>query len=211
MRYDTDHKQKTRQRVLKEAAKAIREEGPERVAVAAVMAKAGLTHGGFYAHFKSKDALIAAAIGEMFEDARSRFTRSTEGFSPAEGLVRYIDFYLSPSHRDSRATGCPITALAADLPRLEDAARERYSQGVAGLTDRLAGQLDLLGLDDPAALAHSVVAELVGALSLARATPDAEQSDRILAASRGALKQRLGLETDATGPNAPSTLPASHP
>ena len=210
MRYDTDHKQKTRQRVLKEAAKAIREEGPERGAVAAVMAKAGLTHGGFYAHFKSKDALIAAAIGEMFEDARSRFTRSTEGFSPAEGLVRYIDFYLSPSHRDSRATGCPITALAADLPRLEDAARERYSQGVAGLTDRLAGQLDLLGLD-AAALAHSVVAELVGALSLARATPDSEQSDRILAASRGALKQRLGLGTDATVPNAPSTLPASHP
>ncbi len=198
MRYDADHKLKTRQRVLKEAAKAIREEGPERVAVAAVMAKAGLTHGGFYAHFKSKDELIAAAIGEMFEDARSRFARSTEGYSPAEGMIRYIDFYLSPYHRDSRATGCPITALAADLARLEGAVRDQYGQGVARLTDRLAGQLALLGQDDPAALAHSVVAELVGALSLARATPDAEQSNRILAVSRASLKQRLGLGPDVT-------------
>jgi len=196
VRYDADHKQKTRQRVLKEAAKAIREEGPDRVAVAAVMAKAGLTHGGFYAHFKSKDALIAAAVGEMFEDARGRFARSTEGYSPVDGMVRYIDFYLSPYHRDARATGCPITALAADLPRLEGAARDQYGQGVARLTDRLAGQLALLGQDDPETLAHSMVAELVGALSLARATPELEQSDRILAASRAALKQRLGLGPD---------------
>jgi TetR/AcrR family transcriptional repressor of nem operon len=198
MRYDAEHKQKTRQRVLKEAAKAIREDGPERVAVAAVMAKAGLTHGGFYAHFKSKDELIVAAIGEMFEDARGRFARSTEGYSPVDGLVRYIDFYLSANHRDSRASGCPITALAADLPRLEGAVREQYGQGVAGLTERLAGQLDRLGQGDPAALAHSVVAELVGALSLARATSDAEQSNRILAASRAALKQRLGLGPSTT-------------
>jgi len=198
MRYDAEHKQKTRQRVLQEAAKAIREEGPERVAVAAVMAKAGLTHGGFYAHFKSKDDLIAAAIGEMFEDARSRFVRSTEGYSPAAGMIRYIDFYLSPHHRDARATGCPITALAGDLARLEGAARDQYGQGVARLTDRLVGQLVLLGQDDPAELAHSVVAELVGALSLARATSDLEQSDRILAASRAALKQRLGLGPDVT-------------
>ncbi len=197
MRYDADHKLKTRQRVLKEAGRAIREEGPERVAVAAIMAKAGLTHGGFYAHFKSKDELIAAAIGEMFEDARGRFARSTEGYSPAQGMVRYIDFYLSALHRDARGTGCPITALAADLPRLEGAARDQYGKGVARLTDRLVGQLTLLGRDDPAGLAHSVVAELVGALSLARATPDTDQSDRILAASRAALKQRLGLLPDA--------------
>ncbi len=81
MRYDSDHKQKTRDRVLKEAANAIRAEGPHRIAVAGVMAKAGLTHGGFYAHFTSKDELVAAAIDTMFGEAQSRFRRETAGSS----------------------------------------------------------------------------------------------------------------------------------
>jgi TetR/AcrR family transcriptional repressor of nem operon len=194
MRYDAEHKARTRQRVLKEAARAIREDGPDKIAVAGIMAKAGLTHGGFYAHFKSKDELVAAAIGEMFNDASARFARSTDGFSPAEGLVRYIDFYLSEDHRDRRGTGCPVAALAADLPRLEAPARERYGQGVAGLTGKLAGRLTKFGHEDAQNEAASVVAELVGALSLARAVSDPVQSTAILAASRAALKRRLGLE-----------------
>lgn len=193
MRYDAEHKAKTRERVLKEAARAIREEGPERVAVAGIMAKAGLTHGGFYAHFKSKDDLVAAAIDEMFKDASARFARSTEGFEPDDGMVRYIDFYLSTEHRDRRATGCAVAALATDLPRLEGEARERYSRGVAGLTGRVAAQLKAMGHMDADTLAPSIVAELVGALSLSRAVSEAEQSGAILAASRAALKQRLGL------------------
>ena len=137
---------------------------------------------------------MAAAIGEMFEDARARFFRSTDGYTAAEGMIRYIDFYLSPSHRDARGTGCPVAALAADLPRLEGAARERYGQGVAGLTAKLAGQLVGLGRADAQNEAASVVAELVGALSLARAVSDPTQSDAILGASRAALRRRLGLE-----------------
>lgn len=195
MRYSAEHKQETRARVLKEAARAIRAEGPHRVGVAEVMAKAGLTHGGFYAHFKSKDDLVAAAVGEMFNDARIRLARETGDRPPAEGLIAYIDFYLSPRHRDARATGCPITALAADLARLEGRARDQYGQGVAGLAGRLAGLLKELGHQDAEALGRSMVAELVGALSLARAVADPNQSDLILATSRGALKRRLGLET----------------
>lgn len=194
MRYDAEHKARTRERVLKEAAKAIREEGPERVAVAGVMARAGLTHGGFYAHFKSKDDLLAAAIEEMFADAAKRFARSTEGYSPTYGMVRYIDFYLSEAHRDHRSTGCPVAALATDLPRLKGEPRERYGRGVAGLTAKIAGQLEKLGRPDPATEAPSVVAELVGALSLSRAVANPAQSKAILSASSVALKRRLGLE-----------------
>jgi TetR/AcrR family transcriptional regulator, transcriptional repressor for nem operon len=197
MRYDAEHKAKTRERVLIEAAKAIREEGPDRVAVAGLMAKAGLTHGGFYAHFKSKDDLVAAAIEEMFSDAAKRFARSTEGYSPEEGMIRYIDFYLSEAHRDNRGSGCPITALATDLPRLEAEPRERYGRGVAGLTAKVAGQLQKLGRADPEGEAPSIVAELVGALSLARAVSDSRQSAGVLSASRTALKHRLGLETQS--------------
>ncbi len=193
MRYDAEHKQKTRARVLQEAAKAIRAEGPHRIGVAGVMAKAGLTHGGFYAHFKSKDELVAAAIDEMFNDARGRFAHETADNPPAEGLARYIRFYLSRAHRDARGAGCPIAALSADLSRMEGGSRERYGQGVAALTGRLAGHLQLLGLDDPEALARSALSEMVGALSLARAVADPVQSDLILKTSRDALKRRLGL------------------
>jgi TetR/AcrR family transcriptional repressor of nem operon len=196
MRYDADHKEKTRQRVLKEAARAIREEGPERVGVAGVMARAGLTHGGFYAHFKSKDELVAAAVGEMFVDAGKRVARATEGYSPEEGLIRYINAYLSAGHRDGRATGCAVAALAADLPRIEGPARAEYTEGVLRLTTRVTRLIADIGRADAEDLGRSVVAELVGALSLARAVDDPDRSDRILAASRRALKQRLGLRLD---------------
>jgi TetR/AcrR family transcriptional repressor of nem operon len=193
MRYDADHKQKTREKVLKAAAKAIRAHGPHRIGVAGVMGKAGLTHGGFYAHFESKDALVAAAIGQMFEQARERFVSEVKDLPPAEALNAYIDFYLSTGHRDARTTGCPMPVLAGDLPRLDRASRSRFAAGVAALTENIAMRVQTLGLPQPEALARSVVAELVGALSLARAEPDETRSDAMLADSRELVKSRLGL------------------
>jgi TetR/AcrR family transcriptional regulator, transcriptional repressor for nem operon len=193
MRYDNEHKQNTRSKVLQAAAKAIRAEGPDRVAVAGVMAEAGLTHGGFYAHFSSKDELVAAAIGQMFEDARMRVEHETAGRGPAEGLVAYIDFYLSKKHRDARGAGCPMAALSSDLPRMSDASRQQFAAGVQRVTTALGDQLAALGHADAETGARSMLAELIGALSLARVELDAKRSDAILAASRGQLKQRLGL------------------
>ncbi|CAN5274981.1 TetR/AcrR family transcriptional regulator [soil metagenome] len=194
MRYDAEHKEKTRKKVLRVAANAIRAEGPHKIAVAGIMAQAGLTHGGFYAHFASKDDLVVEAIGQMFEDGKSRFDRSTEGRAPAAALSNYIDFYLSDEHRVSRSMGCPLAALSADLPRLPEAARERFSQGVAALTRLIAGKLAELGRPDADELGASMIAELVGSLSLARAVSDDAQAETILNHSRQALKARLGLE-----------------
>ena len=194
MRYDTEHKQKTRTRVLQAAAKAIRADGPHRVAVAGVMADAGLTHGGFYAHFASKDELVAAAIGHMFDESRARVQHEMEGRGPAEGLAAYIDFYLSRKHRDARNSGCPMAALASDLPRLDEAVREKFAAGASRLTTTLSEKLAALGHVDVDVEARSMVAELIGALSLARIEPDSKRSDAILSASRHQLKQRLGLE-----------------
>ena len=120
MRYSNDHKAGTRQRVLKEAAREIRAKGPDGVAVAGVMARAGLTHGGFYAHFESKDAMIADAIGTMFEDARARAGTLDQGGDPRAALRAYVDFYLSPAHRDNRDRGCPLPTLSGDLARSGD-------------------------------------------------------------------------------------------
>jgi TetR/AcrR family transcriptional regulator, transcriptional repressor for nem operon len=197
MRYDSEHKQKTRGKVLKAAVRAIREQGPHRVGVAGVMSGAGLTHGGFYAHFDSKDALVSAAIDEMFGETRQRFARETDGLSPAQALTAYINFYLSPKHRDAVSVGCPIPVLASDARRLSKKTREQFARGVAALAEKLEFQLREMGRPDAHVEARSLLNELVGALLIARGEPDLEQSDAILAASRAAIKQRLGLEGKA--------------
>lgn len=194
MRYDETHKQRTRAKVLDAAARAIRTAGPDRVGVARVMADAGLTHGGFYAHFASKDELVADAIAHMFAQAHARLRDRTAGLGPAQALVAYISFYLSKAHRDACASGCPIAALASDLPRLPAAARRNFSHGVNALSDSITAQLQALGREDAETLARSIVAELVGALSIARIEPDAARSNAILVASRQAVISRLGLE-----------------
>jgi TetR/AcrR family transcriptional repressor of nem operon len=191
MRYDAEHKERTRAHVLKEAAKAIRADGPYRISVADVMAKAGLTHGGFYAHFKSKDELVAAAITQMFAESAERFAASAKDRTPQAGLTNYIDFYLSPAHRDSSERGCPLPRLSADLPRLSAPARKNFAAGVEQLTFSIAGTLKAGGCKESEAIASSLLSEMVGALSLARAVPSRAQSDAILENSRAALKDRL--------------------
>ena len=199
MRYDAEHKARTRITLLAEAAKAIRAEGPHKIGVAEIMARAGLTHGGFYAHFDSKDAMVAAAIGCMFEEALAAFERGTSGRAPARALDAYICTYLSERHRDARETGCPVASLAADLPRLGKPARREFANGYAALAAALSNKFATLDLPEPQKLASSVLGEMVGALSLARCVADAKQSSRILAASRDGLRQRLGLRAPRTG------------
>ena len=193
MRYDNDHKQRTRQRVLKAAAKAIRAEGPHRIGVVGVMSDVGLTHGGFYAHFTSKDDLVAATIDQMFEESAVRLRRENERRSPIEALDSYIDFYLSPEHRDTRESGCPLPFLSADAPRLPEPARQRFADGAARITASLAACFQSRGDADPDEEASSLLAELVGALSLARAETDPARADAILARSRAAVKRRFNL------------------
>lgn len=194
MRYDTEHKERTRQKVLSEAAAAIRQHGPDRIGVADLMAKAGLTHGGFYAHFKSKDELVAEAISQMFNERYEFFLSCTEGRSPAEGLTRYIDAYLSTHHRDGISQGCPLPTLSGDLARLPAAARERFTTGLERLSASIAELLRVLDFAEPIRLARSILSEMVGAMTLSRAIADPEASDRILKASRDAIKARLDLK-----------------
>lgn len=195
MRYDADHKQNTRATLLKAAAAAIRVDGPDRVGVADVMAQAGLTHGGFYAHFPSKGALIAAAIDRMFEEREALILAATAGRSPAEALDTYVRYYLSRKHRDARQSGCPIAALASDLPRLEAPTRQRYTEGARRIHALIAAQFAELGHADADAQADSMLAELVGALAMARAQIDPKRSDAILAHSKQALCHRFNLES----------------
>ena len=197
MRYEPDYKAKTRQKVLTEAAKTMRAEGVQGMGVAHVMAKAGLTHGAFYAHFDSKDALIDETIKEMILQARGRFEAVTGGLGPDDALRAYIEFYLSPRHRDNDQTSCPLPWVAGDVARLGASPRRHYGAIVAGLTELIASRLRALGQADADATAGSVVAELIGALALARAVGDKAQSDLILKRSHDSVIARLGLSPSA--------------
>jgi TetR/AcrR family transcriptional repressor of nem operon len=194
MRYDAEHKQRTKERLLKETAKAIRLEGPHKVGVAAIMAKAGLTHGGFYAHFKSRDEMVAEGVAEMFRQGRERLLQSLRDRPPGEALRDYVEFYLSPAHRDTRTAGCPLPFLSGDAPRLPDTVRARFAEGVQALEAGLAEPLKALGRPDAQSEAGALLAEMVGALALARAEPDKARADEMLRRSRERILQRYSLE-----------------
>ncbi len=193
MRYDAEHRGKTREKILKEAASAIRARGPEGVGVAALMKQAGLTHGGFYAHFGSKDELVSEAIDVMFDEARQRFDRALAQIDPRAALGNYVDFYLSPLHRDARGRGCPVAALSGDMARLEPDARARFSRGITGLSGALGDALERLGIADPRRAGRSMLSELVGALLLSRTVADPAEADAILADSAASIRARYQL------------------
>ena len=198
MRYDAEHKSRTRAQLLREATRAVRRDGPHGLSVQKLMASAGLTHGGFYAHFASKDDLLVEAIEGAFADGAALFARATEGRPPREALRRYVESYLSERHRAGRDSGCPLPALGGDVGRLEGPLRNGFAVGVARLTGRLAGLIEAAGLEAPeATAAASVLSEMVGALSLSRALPDGDQASELLRQSRAGVLKRLGLEEPA--------------
>jgi TetR/AcrR family transcriptional regulator, transcriptional repressor for nem operon len=171
-----------RERVVTTAARLFRERGVEGVSVTDLMAAAGLTHGGFYKQFPSKEALVAEATGRAFGDQRGRLDALEQRHAgDHEGARReFVASYLSPEHRDDAANGCPVTGLGPDIARegAQGAAREPYARGVEEFARWLAGGDD----EDLAA-----VATMVGALLIARATSGTPLSGRVLAAAREAL------------------------
>lgn len=192
MRYSDTHKEETRRKVVRAAATAVRAKGPDGVGVAEVMAEAGLTHGGFYAHFPNKEALVVAAIEEAFGQSSRRFGRMTEGLAPAEALAAFVDLYVTPEHRAHPERGCPVAGLSSDLPRQGLPVREAYERGVRSLVGRIARWLPE-GTQDRDSLAASIVAEMAGTVALSRAISDDQEADRLLADARARIKTRMGI------------------
>src|SRR5215469_12417578 len=111
------HKEQTRRRVVQAAARAFRAQGIKGVGVAEVMREAGLTQGGFYAHFDSKDALVAAACAEGFQESSNPLLVAMQEAEPGNAVPAYIRGYLSRSHRDHPETGCVIASLGQEIGR----------------------------------------------------------------------------------------------
>jgi TetR/AcrR family transcriptional repressor of nem operon len=193
MPHNPQHKERIRQRILFEAAAAVRAEGPDEIGVTAIMAKAGLTHGGFYAYFRSKDDLLAQAITEIFDERHAWLLNLTERLPPEEALVRFIDAYLAPVHRDGLQQSCALPALSGYVPRMSDACRARFAEGRARTEATIAAMLAKLGRRPARDLAASALATMVGAITLARTIPDKAASDTLLRNARSTVKQQLGL------------------
>lgn len=197
MRYDAEHKARTRERLLDEAAAAIRMHGIAGVGLNAIMAKLGLTHGGFYLHFKSKDDLVAHAVTRGFDERYAKFLEYAETPNAANGLSKFIGYYLSAWHLDNPDCGCPIPALAAELSRLSNPVRDCFQAGVDRLANGIAQLLTRIGIEEPLQQARSVLAEMSGAVALARALRDRKQAEAMLISSRKALRERLWLAEGA--------------
>jgi TetR/AcrR family transcriptional repressor of nem operon len=193
MRYSDTRKEETRKKIVGAAAAAVRARGPDKVGVAEVMAEVGLTHGGFYAHFPNKEALIAAAVGEAFDQGRRRFDRLAGDRNGIEALGAYVDAYVTMDHRAQPERGCPLAAIASDLPRQGAPVREVFDAGAMGLIDRISGWLPFDDEGERRGLAASLVAEMAGAVSLSRAISDDAIAARFLDQSRRHIRKRAGI------------------
>src|ERR1700739_4358093 len=163
------------QRIIDAAAAQIRREGVASINIAALMSGAGLTHGGFYRHFGSRDELIAEAVEAALD--RNPYQNAENPSERGTGsLDAVIDDYLSPAHRDDPETGCAVAALASDMGRGDETARAAYTTHVRRYLAGLARRAPSAGPDAP----YVTLAALVGAIALARAVDDPELSDELL-------------------------------
>ena len=171
MRITKEKKQENHDRIVAIASELFRERGFDGVGVADLMEKAGLTHGGFYNHFASKEALIAEAATRGFVETSERYA----GY----GVGDVIDAYVSRAHRDLRGQGCPAAALSGEAARLPEDVRAVFGAGIAGLVSSLEGSL--AGQPNARAQAISLLAQAVGAVVLSRACQDGSAlADEIL-------------------------------
>ena len=158
-------KEQTHERIVEAAARALRKGGFGAIGVADIMRQAGLTHGGFYAHFASREALLAEALERAGHDSRERLGKAIDA-GRSRGLhafEAFVERYLSDAHLKSPETGCPVAALGSEFPRQEGAVREA---GAARVDNLLANVERLLPAGHPPGTAAVVASQLVGALQL---------------------------------------------
>ena len=195
MPYTKAHKARTRARIVESASRSFRERGVEGVAIADLMRDVGLTHGGFYAHFANKEALIAEATASGLADSQREFLAEAAEARPEAPLREIIRRYVSRHHRDHPAQGCVMPALAGEIAREPAEVRHTFTASVerliVGIAEYCPGETPEARRD--AALA--LTAGMVGAVALARAVDDPVFSDRILLAVRHFYTDALATGT----------------
>ena len=184
MRYTPEHKQETRERIVRAASRQFRGKGRKGVAIADLMSNLQMTHGGFYRHFGSKEQLLAEAINKGFEEAAENLAAAVEKGPPGSELKIIIERYLSPEHCANPDRGCPIAALFTEIGRYPRSVRVKIDRALREHFKRIAKFLP--GVDDEERRRNCLIlfSGMAGALNLARATADPEQRKTILQSAK---------------------------
>jgi TetR/AcrR family transcriptional repressor of nem operon len=177
VRYNKEHKEATRRRIIQTAGRRFKQDGIDGSGIATLMADAELTNGAFYAHFDSKDDLVATVIGEELGRQATSFGELPPGRA---GLEEFVGWYLSRDHRDHRDTGCPSAALLDEIGRCTKETRRAYTKGAKAILDEICTRLAPQDPDSARGTALALYAMMVGTMQLARALSDRKLSDAVL-------------------------------
>jgi AcrR family transcriptional regulator len=195
VKYTKEHKQETRQRIITTAGRRFKRDGIDGSGVATLMKDAGLTNGAFYAHFASKDSLVAITIADQLHTLHANIVALAE--PGRAGLEQIMRWYLSAQHRDSRDDGCPNAALLDEIGRCGEATRQAYTDGVLVVIDGLAARMSPEDPSSARVKALSLLGLMAGTLQLSRALTDKQISDDLL---EQGLRNALALVDAELGP-----------
>jgi AcrR family transcriptional regulator len=171
-RYGKEHKQATRRRIIEAAGRRLKRDGIDGSGVATLMADAGLTNGAFYAHFDSKEDLVATTVADQLRKQRETYSE--------QSLEEIVRGYLSTQHRDNIAGGCPSAALLDEIARSSEAVKSAYTEGQLALIDGVAARLAPEDPQSARVQALGIFALMVGTLQVSRALADQSLADAVL-------------------------------
>ena len=184
MRYRPEHKVETRQKIVKDASRRVRAEGVTGAAVSAVMRDAGLTHGGFYKHFGSKDELLMESLSEAFGETADRLVHVGEQSQPETAWKAIVKAYLSQEFCDHAEYGCPLTALAPELARADKTTKAQTFEELKKYKSRILPFMPGQRTADKERAFFSIFSTMIGAIEIARMLPEPAMREKVLATAR---------------------------
>ncbi|HEX4230332.1 MAG TPA: TetR/AcrR family transcriptional regulator [Bryobacteraceae bacterium] len=184
MRYPPEHKAEVRQKIVKDASVRVRGEGLTGAAVAAIMRDTGLTHGGFYKHFASKEDLLIESVQEAFRDIIEKLVHAAEQSHSGEAWKAIVKSYLSLDYCDHAEHGCPLTALAPELARGDKTMRSQLFAELVNYRDRMVPFMPGRRTTDKERAFFVIFSTMIGAVQIARMLPDRAVQEKVLASAR---------------------------
>jgi TetR/AcrR family transcriptional regulator, transcriptional repressor for nem operon len=192
MRYSKEHKAETHARIVRKASIKLRERGAHGIGVADLMKDAGLTHGGFYAHFDSREALVIEALTHAMDRSTEHWRKFSEASPPEKRFSKIVNGYLASPHRDDPGHGCAMPALGAEVARESARTRRVFAGRMNRMIDMLAEQIQIQGVPPKSARKRAIAAmsTMIGTLVMSRIAGNGEFSDEILGIGRDAVLGR---------------------
>lgn len=192
MRYSPEQKAETHKQIVDAAAREFRSKGLQGIGIADLMSQVGLTHGGFYAHFKDRDALVVEAANCAAAESFGRLIEAAESAPQGKEVEAMLDFYLSPEHRDAFGFGCLLPALAADIARQSETVKGAFTDSLKQNMGRIASYMPAHDAKSKLKQAFMLISSMAGAILIARAIEDPKLSNLLLGSVRNQLIELHG-------------------